>query len=311
MLPKIALPIAFLIILVPAIVFVQDGPASAATPPGTPAPAASDSTTAPADAPASGGEKATSQDKPVAEIPDPCSLSNPEILLSLPDGPTASDSPCVVPSGHVLFELQYQHVDLRGNGGDAEVYLQATEVRLGLPGKNEFKVLPPSYTSEKASSGWSATTIGFKHELGYNDKWIGSVETILTLPSGSDAFGSHGLGAAFNGIIGYSLTDQVGLGLQLGLSTLTDPVLEGGRRFTSFNPIFVITWHPIKQLQFYGEIYGQTKATHDEGAGFNFDGGVQYIIYHWLEVDLAEGVRLTGNLGGFTHFFQAGTKILF
>ena len=247
------------------------------------------------------------------QAPAPCSLSNPEILLSLPDGPTVSDSPCVVPKGHVLLELQYQHVNLRGSegGGAADVYMQATEIRLGLPGRNEFKVLTPSYTVEKASSGWSATGIGFKHEVGYNDKWIGSVETILTLPSGNDAFGSAGLGAAFNGIVGYSLSDTVGLGLQLGVSTQTDPALAGGKRFTSFNPIFVATWHPLDRLQFYGEIYGQTKTSHSEGAGFDFDGGVQYIIYRRLEVDLAEGVRLTGNLGGFTHFFQAGTKILF
>jgi hypothetical protein len=245
-----------------------------------------------------------------AEIPDPGAFSNPEVLLSLPDGPTVSDSPCVFPSGHVLLELQYAHENLRG-GGAADVYMQATEVRLGLPGRNEFKVLTPSYTVAKESSGLSATSIGFKHELGYNDKWVGSVEAILTLPSGNDAFGSAGLGAAFNGIVGYSLSDQFGLGLQLGVSTWTDPALAGGRRFTSFNPIFVATWHPMERLQFYGEVYGQTKTASVEGAGFNFDGGVQYLIAHWWEVDLTEGVRLTGKLGGLTHYLQAGMKFLF
>lgn len=249
---------------------------------------------------------------PVVEIPDPCSLSNPEVMLSLPDGPTVADSPCSVPAGHLLLELQYAHEDLRDEGGGtADVYMQATEVRYGIPGRNEFKVLTPSYTSEKASSGLSATSIGFKHELGYTDKWIGTVETVVTLPSGNDAFGSAGLGAAFNGIVGYSLSDSIGLGLQLGVSTWTDPDSAGGRRFTSFNPIFVTTWHPIKRLQFYGEIFGQTKTSYDGGAGFNFDGGVQYLIYRWWEVDLAEGVRLTGNLGGFTHYLQAGAKFLF
>jgi Putative MetA-pathway of phenol degradation len=249
---------------------------------------------------------------PMAEIPDPCSMSDPEILLSLPDGPTVADSPCSVPAGHLLLELQYAHEDLRGEGGGTvDVYMQATEIRYGLPGKNEFKVLTPSYASEKTHSGLSATSVGFKHEVDYADKWTGALETILTLPSGNDAFGSKGLGAAFNAIVGYSLSDSVGLSLQLGVSTLTDPELAGGRRFTSFNPIFVTTWHPVKRLQFYGEIFGQTKTSRDEGAGFNFDGGVQYIIYRWLEADLAEGVRLTGNLGGYTHYFQAGVKFLF
>ena len=86
--------------------------------------------------------------------------------------------------------------------------MQATEIRYGLAGKNEFKVLMPSYASENTYAGLSATSVGLEYEADYADKWIGAVETILTLPSGNDAFGSNGLGAALNGIVGYSLSDS-------------------------------------------------------------------------------------------------------
>jgi hypothetical protein len=207
--------------------------------------------------------------------------------------------------------------NLRGEGSSkADSYPQA-EVRFGLPGRNELKILAPNYASQRsgtpqeASSGLSATSIGFKHELGYTSKWLGSVEAVLTLPSGNDVFGSRGLGTTINGIVAYSLSAHVGLSLQLGVSSLTDSVLAGGRRFTSFNQFLATTWNPIERLQVYGEFYGQTQTARNEGVGYNFDGGLQYLVTRWLEADLEAGVRLTGNLGGFTHYYGVGIGILF
>jgi len=217
----------------------------------------------------------------------------------------------------VVLELGFIRANLRGEGsGKADSYPQA-EVRFGLPGRNELKILAPNYTSQRLrtpqepSSGLSAASIGFKHELGYTGKWLGSVEAVLTLPSGNDVFGSRGLGTTVNGIVAYSLSAHVGLSLQLGISSLTDSVLAGGRRFTSFNQFLTATWNPIERLQLYGEFYGQTKTARSEGAGYNFDGGLQYLVTRWLEADLEAGVRLTGNLGGFTHYYGVGIGILF
>ena len=248
---------------------------------------------------------------------DPCSAANPSALFSLLDRPTFSDSACSVPFRHVVLEIGLMRANLRGEGSSkADSYPQA-EVRFGLPGRNELKMLAPNYTSQRsgtpqeASSGFSATSIGFKHELGYTSKWLGSVEAVLTLPSGNDVFGSRGLGTTINGIVAYSLSAHVGLSLQLGVSSLTDSVLAGGRRFTSFNQFLATTWNPIEQLQVYVEFYGQTKTARNEGAGYNFDGGLQYLVTRWLEADLEAGVRLTGNLGGFTHYYGVGIGILF
>jgi hypothetical protein len=254
---------------------------------------------------------------PEAADSDPCAASKISALLSLLDRPTVSDSACAVPTGYFVLEMGYQHSNVRGAGGGwVDNYPQA-ELRYGLPGGNEFKVLASNYNRQRtgipaaASSGLSATSIGFKHELGYTSKWLGSLEAILTLPSGNNVFGSRGTGASFNGIVAYSLTDQIGLSLQLGVSSQTEPESAGGGRFTSFTQFLTATWNPLERLQFYGEVFGQTKTAPHEGAGYNFDGGVQYIVARWLEVDIEEGIRLSGNLGGFTHYIGVGMGVLF
>jgi hypothetical protein len=63
--------------------------------------------------------KAYAQNKPAAEIVDPCSISNPFVLLSVLDRPTFSDSACSVPTGHAVLELGFMDADVRGDGGGA------------------------------------------------------------------------------------------------------------------------------------------------------------------------------------------------
>ncbi len=258
-------------------------------------------------------------DEEKTETPDPC--AGPSALLAILDRPTVSDSACAVPKGQFVLEMGFQHANIRGPGsGTADSYPQA-ELRAGLPGRNEFVLLPPSYTSQKTNaapgapagrvSGLSAVTLGLKHEIGFTPRWLGAVEALFTLPSGGAAFGSDEFGVALNGIASYTMTEEIALSLQLGVSSQTSPKLSGGGRFTSLVSIIVATWQPKERLQFYGEIYGQSSTGPGEGAGYNADGGIQYLITPSWEVDLEEGVRLTGDLGGFTHFFGVGTGVRF
>src|SRR5574340_911697 len=100
-------------------------------------------------------------------ISDPC--SGPSALLAVLDRPTVSDSACVVAKGHAVLEAGFQHANLRG-GGTADNYPEA-EVRIGLPGSNEFVLLPPNYNQQRTrgfqareTDGFSALTFGLKHE---------------------------------------------------------------------------------------------------------------------------------------------------
>jgi hypothetical protein len=248
-----------------------------------------------------------------AAVADPC--GGPSRLLATVDGPTVAFSACVVPLGHVVVETDFQHAYLRAPGGTADNYPEG-ELRVGLPRNNEFVFMPPNYNQRRArgasaASGLSAITTGIKHEVGYNDKWLGALEALFTLPSGGAAFGSRGLGVDFHGILSYSLADTIGLSLQMGVSSQTDPKLAGGTRFTSLTSSLVASWQPMPKLQFYDEIFGQTSSGPGKGAGYNMDGGILYLITRWWEVDVEEGVRLIGNLGGFSHYHGIGTRFLF
>lgn len=253
------------------------------------------------------------------DVPDPC--SGPSALLAILDRPTVSTSPCTVPWGQFMLEMGFQRAEPRDPvSGTMDTYPQA-EVRIGLPGRNEFTVIPPTYNRQRLRSGsdstteevsgYSALTLGLKHELGYTRQWLGAVQALFTLPSGSSDFGSQGLGVALNGVVSYALSEQVGLTLQLGISSQTDPELAGGERFTAFVSNLVVTWQPKERLQFYGEIYGQSSTGPDKGAGYNADGGIQYLITPYWEVDLEGGVRLVGDLGGLSHYFGVGTGFRF
>ena len=94
--------------------------------------------------------------------------------------------------------------------------------------------------------------------------------------------------------------------MQLGVTSQTNPALAGGGRFTSVNPDITFTWLPLWNLQFYGEVYGQSRTGPGLGSGFDADDCVQYLLTPNCEVDLEEGVRLSGNLGGFTHYLGQG-----
>lgn len=237
---------------------------------------------------------------------DPC--AGPSALLALLNRPTIQDSACVVKPNHMIIELGSQYASLRGGGHGYN--LPETEIRYGLPFNNEFVLSAPNFFHQNIS-GWGSTLIGIKHEIAYTNRWILATEGLLTLPSGSAAFGSPGLGTAINGIAELELTPSIAFTVMLGVSSQTLSSSAGGQRYTSVNPDIVLTWLANKKLQFFGEIYGQTKTAPSQGPGYNINGGVQYLITPDFEIDAAEGVRLAGNLGGFTQVFGIGAGLAF
>lgn len=242
-------------------------------------------------------------------LTNPC--SSDAALLNIIDRPTAADSACVVPNKHIVIETGYQNVQLRNSNG----YLQnvpEAEFRLGLPANNELVVLIPNYIHQSFApqSGFTATALGIKHEISYTQNWIATMEVIFTLPSGSAAFGSNGMGTAFNGIFSYNIHPKFNLSFMIGGSTETLSRDSGGNRFESINPDLVLTFAPTTKINFYGEVYGQSKTSPDEGSGFNVDGGVIYLLWPSFTIDLEYGQRLTGNLGGFDHYIGCGMTLM-
>lgn len=241
---------------------------------------------------------------------DPC--AGPNALLNLSNRPTVADSPCVVPFKNALLELGYQYQKLSQNAGDENNFPEA-EFRIGIPANNEISVEFPNYIyhSKAPHSGFTSATFKFKHEIGYNDHWIGAAEALFTPPIGSNAFGNEALGAALNGIVNYTFNSQFSISLMLGVSTQTQSQREGGERFTSINPDFVFIYAPYQKINFYAEVYGQSKVAPREGSGFNADAGIVYLLVPRWSVDLEFGQRISGHLGGFDHYVGMGTSVLF
>jgi hypothetical protein len=90
------------------------------------------------------------------DVPDPC--SGPWALLAILDRPTVSTSPCATPRGQFLLEMGFQRAKPRDPAsGTMDTYPQA-EVRIGLPVRNEFTLIPPSYNRQRTRSGSHSTT---------------------------------------------------------------------------------------------------------------------------------------------------------
>lgn len=243
-------------------------------------------------------------------IDDPC--AGPSALLNIIDRPTVSDSACAVPFKKAVLELGYQYQELTHSAGHQQNFPEA-EFRLGLPANSELVILLPNYIHQSTAphSGYAATTLGLKHEIGYTQNWLGAVEALVTLPNGSAAFGSKGMGTAVNGIVTYTFNPQFNLSLMLGGSTETQSSLNGGQRFTSINPDVVFTYSPTEKISLYGEAYGQSKTGPGENSGFNADAGVIYLLLSNVAIDLELGQRISGNLGGFNHYIGTGMSIMF
>lgn len=242
-------------------------------------------------------------------IENPCGGAS--ALLNIIDRPTFADSACVVPFKKAVLEMGYQYQQLSLSGHEQN--LPEAELRLGLPANNEFVVLLPNYIwqSVPPHSGFTTSVLGIKHEIGYTKHWVAAIEGLFAIPGGSRAFGSKGWGAAFNGILSYTFNPQFNLSFMFGISTETSSRRAGGQRFTSINPNLVLTYSANSKLDFYGEIFGQSKTGPGQGSGFNFDGGFIYLCLPNWAIDLEVGQRISGNLGGFDHYFGAGMSIMF
>lgn len=250
----------------------------------------------------------------------PPSCGGPSAFLAVIGRPTAEDSGCAVPQGMFDVEVGATAGNLYPAPGGRLYTVPNLTLRWGLHDNSELVWLPPGFQYQSANAGPGApamtahgfgpTTIGLKHVLGWNDDWQWTAEVLTTLPSGDSTFGSHGAGGALNAIVSYG-NGPLGLSLMVGETSATEPTSAGGQRFESFNPDLVATWAATARIQLFGEIYAQSHSGYQQGWGTNADGGVQYLATPRLVVDVEEGIRIQGALGGFSNYTGVGLGLLF
>lgn len=247
--------------------------------------------------------------------PDPCAGSTG--ILAIIDRPTFEDSACAAKPHTVVIEGGYTNTVQQDAGRTVSNSYPQSEIRFGLQRGWEFKVNPPTFNHQTASvpsapaqfaSGFGDLTVGIRKEFGYSDRWIWTADAAVTLPTGSPGFTDAGPDYVANFIAGYSWTQALGLGFQVGASSTSVPSSTGVsvRRFGSVNHSLVISDQLTNRLQAFAELWGLTHAGVDVGHRDVVDGGLRLIVNPNFAID-AELSRTLGAPGGTsTHSFGFG-----
>ncbi|CAM2964001.1 Uncharacterised protein [Legionella steigerwaltii] len=232
-------------------------------------------------------------------------------ILSVINSPSNINSSCSTPFKKVFVELNYIDQQLPDHSGTQQNFPNA-DLRIGLPSNSEFFVYPSNYIDQKSfpGKGTTDTRFGLKHTINYKKNWIFALQGIADTPTGSFAYGSNHWGVTFNGITYYEISNQLSIMGQLGISRLSDPKLSGGNYFNTINPDVCLSFSPSSRVSLYGEIYGQSKISATQGAGFNFDGGILFLVFPNTIVNLSGGQQLYNYLGNFKHYINLGIAVL-
>lgn len=230
-------------------------------------------------------------------------------LLSLTDRGSISNTPCIMPSNQWLLETGYQYQRL-AEGSGLQNYPQANLI-YGLPGNTELMLMLPSYNQQSTPhiSGFTSTSIGAKHEILYGKDWSIAGELFITPAGGSYAFGNQRTEILFNGIGSYNLNAKTSLTLMLGEGSNTNSRLDNGGRYSSFNPSLALAYAVNDKMNFFIEVFGQTKTNVNQGGNINADCGILYLVTKNLVLDLEVAQQISRPTNSFTQFIGAGASL--
>jgi hypothetical protein len=241
---------------------------------------------------------------------NPLTTQDPN-LLSLTDRGSVTNTPYTIQKNAFLLELGYQYQFLQPSGS----LYNAVQPTLfyGLSSQSELILTPPTHyqMSSPALSGISATSLGIKQELVERRNWATALEVITTLPDGSATWGSSGVGVTLNEIFLYHLTSKLDVTVMLGESSLTDPRLDGGARFSSINPSVSLSFELTDKLSIFAEGFAETKTSAYQGDNENIDYGLLYLIHPNVVFDIEMGQQLSHQSGLFKQFINTGLSVLF
>jgi Putative MetA-pathway of phenol degradation len=122
-----------------------------------------------------------------AASPPALANDDPSASLINTDRPAVTDSSVVVPVGSLQFENGFE--ESSGNTFDAT----ETLVRFGIAPKTELRLVAPDYFGVlDAGSGFGDLSAGIKQQLGPAAGFDVSLVLMLSFPTGSHEFSSHG-----------------------------------------------------------------------------------------------------------------------
>ena len=232
-------------------------------------------------------------------------------IMNIVNRPNIIDSVCSVPFKKFVAEFNFVNQQLIQRAGSQQNFPNAL-LRVGLPAHSELFVSLPNYIHQESPPGTGSTapSSGLKQSIYYNEKWVFALEEVASFPGGNYAYGAQGWGGGFNGIASYSISQQLNVTAMLGIIRQSQSQSDGGLSYNSVNPDVTLTYAPNDYLSFYGEIFGQSKISARDHAGFNIDGGFLILVAPNFVFNLSAGQQLYNYLGGFTHYVNAGVSVM-
>ncbi|MCW8397306.1 transporter [Legionella sp. PATHC038] len=224
--------------------------------------------------------------------------------------PTIITSACPVPYGQFTLDggIQYNEFINR----DEKWTLPQSKTRIGLPWLSELSILFPSerINSHANILGLFATQLALKHDIAYTQYWNVATRVVYIPASGSKDYGTAHDGYSLNGILAYK-TPIFNFTAMASISSWSTSSAAGGVRYNSFSPDVCFGWYARNWLQFYLEVFGQTRTAPNQGAGYNLDTGLIFLITKDFAIDMEIGKSLSGELGNFNTYYGGGVSFMF
>ena len=207
------------------------------------------------------------------------------------DRPDVTESPEIVPMGMYQFELGYQFEKTPGSEshsfGELMIRIplvKIVEVRAGL---NSFVFLNER---DREKNGLQDVSLGLKIKFLEKDHLNLALLASSSIPTGNDEFGEKKLQPVFILAASNPITNNFGIGLNLGINSSID----SGERFTQTTFSIASGYSLFEKTGLYIEYFGKYPNSKD-GSNSNFvNGGMTFLINNNFQLDARFGKGLNG-----------------
>jgi len=226
---------------------------------------------------------------------DPCGGTTTGLLAAL-NRPTIGFSACAVKPHESVWEFGYNNV-AQSDGSHAAIYPQSF-IRFGFGRRLELDVIAPLYAVQQfqgtVQRGFLDSGIGAKYEFFQDESSVAAADLLYSMPTGATTFTAGAPIATLNLDYGRALSPVSGFATTIGIQSSYSQDLNGrSARFTSLVPSVAFTTQTNPRTQFYVEAFGQTRLRPDGGTLFGINGGIQYLLLPYLELDAELGQTST------------------
>lgn len=221
------------------------------------------------------------------------------------DRPDQTESAALLPKGTFQIETGWLHTETDSAGVDFEAdAIGGTLLRIGIMKSIELRVGHDGWIDERVSGPGGSTgddgvgdlSIGAKLALWEEEgpQPQAAIIGMLTLPTGSDGFGSERADPSFRLAFANALSETLSLGYNLGMSWETVVDGMGGEDTVSFlDWTVVLGIGATDRVGFFVEGFGQSALSADGGPATSVDGGTTYLLNDRTQLDLSVGFGLS------------------